>query len=155
MVARVFGPAAFALIAAALLSWLTPWRIPSINEAIAGVSITGGLLFGLLVFTFQLRLQVSHDPRTQQRLQVPRLIDQLFGTVVVATVVAGALVLALLIAGATSGPPLFGIQAPLHWGWSLALLPLTAFYFTLLFSIIGRVRTAYRAAVSGNEVRSR
>lgn len=154
MVAKVFGPTLLALVLGIVGVSVWQWRIPSVTEAIAGVSITSGLLFGLLVFAFQLRLQVAHDPRSQQRLSVPRLIDQLFGTIVVATVTGGILVALLLIAASTVSSGLFGWTPSLHWGWTLILLPGGTLYFTLLLVVVARVYSAYRAAVTGREVGS-
>lgn len=155
MLIVTFGPSLVALLLGIWSVWQWGWSIPSVDEAIAAIAITGGLLFSLLVFVFQLRLQVSHDPRVQQRLRVPVLIDQLFGTIIVATATAGILVALLLIAGSTS--PSYGPQtesSPLHWSWTVALLPSVTFYFTLLLLIVAKTCGAYRVATSGRELRA-
>lgn len=52
-------------------------RLVELGQVIAGLAVLAGLTFGLLVFVFQLRLQVSSDPRVQATT-LRQLIDQLF-----------------------------------------------------------------------------
>lgn len=52
-------------------------RLVELGQVIAGLAVLAGLTFGLLVFVFQLRLQLSSDPRVQATT-LRQLIDQLF-----------------------------------------------------------------------------
>lgn len=145
-------PAIVTLILSLVAAALWQWQIPSLTSIISGVAITGGFLFGLLIFVFQLRLQVSHDPRVQQRKQVPRLIDQLFGLVLVASATAGGLTILLVLASLTVSTNFFGgRESPSEW-WSPPIATVGIFLITLLVLILLRVRGAYRAAISGNEI---
>lgn len=48
---------------------------------ISGISILTGLLFGLLVYLFSLRLQLAADPRVDPRNRSVKLVSQLFSNV--------------------------------------------------------------------------
>lgn len=148
----VLGPALLTLGSSIVAAALWQWQIPSLTSIISGVAITGGFLFGLLIFVFQLRLQIAHDPRVQQRKQVPRLIDQLFGLVLVASATAGVLTALLVLASLTVSTNIVGAQlAPSEW-WSPAIATTGVFLLTLLVLVLMRVRGAYRMAVRGNEI---
>lgn len=73
-------------VALGLLLPILGLRLVELGQVIAGLAVMAGLTFGLLVFVFQLRLQVSSDPRVQSTT-LRQLIDQLFVNVAYAVLV--------------------------------------------------------------------
>lgn len=66
-------------------------RLVDIGQVIAGIAVLAGFTFGLLVFVFQLRLQVATDPRVVGT-NLRELIDELFTNVAYALLVGLACV---------------------------------------------------------------
>lgn len=61
-------------------------RLVEVGQVIAGLAVLAGFTFGMLVFVFQLRLQVATDPRLVGT-NLRELIDQLFTNVAYALLV--------------------------------------------------------------------
>lgn len=59
---------------------LAGFRLVEVGQVIAGLAVLAGFTFGMLVFVFQLRLQVATDPRVIGT-NLRELIDQLFTNV--------------------------------------------------------------------------
>lgn len=59
---------------------LAGFRLVDVGQVIAGLAVLAGFTFGMLVFVFQLRLQVATDPRVVGT-NLRQLIDQLFTNV--------------------------------------------------------------------------
>lgn len=72
-------------------------RLTIVGELIAGSAVIAGLLFGLVIFIFQLRLGLTTDPRVQSKTAVPELIDQLFSNVLYAVVTSFTFVVAAVL----------------------------------------------------------
>lgn len=67
------------------------FRLVEVGQVIAGIAVLAGFTFGMLVFVFQLRLQVATDPRVVGT-NLRELIDQLFTNVAYALLVGLACV---------------------------------------------------------------
>jgi hypothetical protein len=97
------------------------FRVTIIGELIAGFSVLAGFLFGLVIFVFQLRLGMSHDPRVQTRAKLPGLIDELFSNVLYAVGVAFALIFLAVVAAATE-PLVIDLTTPAAQAGSAAVV---------------------------------
>ncbi|WP_155288387.1 hypothetical protein [Rhodococcoides fascians] len=78
-------------------------QIADPSDIVAGVAILTGLLFAQIIFIFQLRLQVSADPRYPRDGSVLRLIDELFANVSFAVLSGLATTVLAIVAAATLG----------------------------------------------------
>jgi hypothetical protein len=102
-------------------------------------------LFGLVIFVFQLRLQVTNDPRIPQQGQLPRLIDQLFANVTYAVLVGFAVTVVAMAASATrTTDPKTGDLLPINAWWSGVLVALFLHLALLLGMALKRLHSAYR-----------
>lgn len=81
--------------------WGLGFRVGIIGDLLAGFAVLAGFLFGLVIFVFQLRLGTTSDPRTQSKLLLPTLIDQLFANVLYAVLVSFSLTAVTVAAAAT------------------------------------------------------
>lgn len=70
---------------------LAGFRLVDVGQVIAGLAVLAGFTFGMLVFVFQLRLQVATDPRVVGT-NLRELIDELFTNVAYALLVGLACV---------------------------------------------------------------
>lgn len=70
---------------------LAGFRLVDVGQVIAGLAVLAGFTFGMLVFVFQLRLQVAMDPRVVGT-NLRELIDELFTNVAYALLVGLACV---------------------------------------------------------------
>lgn len=120
-------------------------ELQGIGEVVGGLSILAGFLFGLVIFVFQLRLQVTHDPRVAPQGRLPRLLDQLFANVSYAVLVGLVTAAAAIAASATRSvnPATGDLMAVNRW-WSAALVYLFAHLLLLLAMALRRTRAAYR-----------
>lgn len=105
---------------------------------IAGVAIFTALLFALVIYVFQLRMQIDTDDRVPRDGRLMRLVDQLFSNVNYAVVVGVlttviAMVAAMLAHDGEVGPYWTGVISAL--GLHLVLV---------VFMCIKRVDSAYR-----------
>lgn len=134
--------------------WFSGWQISHVSDFIAGVAVIAGFLFALLVFVFQLRLQVSHDPRVQQRIRVPILVDELFSTALFATGVAVAFTVLLIIASSSAGTADDGTPLALSRWLSSLIAAIGALLCSLLLVVGLKTSSAYRTASNGTEFRA-
>lgn len=102
------------------------FRFVNVGDLIAGLAIMTGFTFGLLVFVFQLRLQITNDPRHHEDRWLKRLIDQLFQNVAYALLVGFAAVVAAVIASTAKLP-----DNPLPDGWASAAATLVLTFLSL------------------------
>ncbi len=129
------------------LAFKLGWRVAFIGDLITGFSVLAGFLFGLVIFVFQLRLGITHDPRIQQKASLPRLIDELFSNVLYAVGVSLLAVVATIAADATS----VALRASAGGGkatepWATAvLIVIGAHLLAVMGMCIKRTRTAYAA----------
>ena len=94
--------------------------VPSVDAILTGLSIGTGLLFALVIFVFQLRLQVTSDPRLGQADQLKHNIDALFSNVLYGIMVGLLGVFLAIVATMASSWPqlvLFALTCTvtLHW----------------------------------------
>lgn len=141
-------PAYLPPIAGAVLSFILDWRLSGVAELIAGTAVLAGFLFALMIFVFQLRLQITHDPRVQERLHLPRLVDELFQNVLYSALVSLAFTLAVVVSTVTAPVPAAG-PVRLEQGPSIIVVALGAHLIGLLYVVIQRTRAAYRELTTG------
>lgn len=118
-VLSLLGPV---IAAAALLVVMIIWRIavPPVDPVLNGLAIGTGLLFALVIFVFQLRLQVTSDPRLTQAEMLKDNIDALFSNVMYGILVglcgvASAMAAAMTMGTLQLGLFVFTIFVTLHW----------------------------------------
>lgn len=132
-------------IGVAVISMVASWRIAIVGELISAVSIITGLLFALVIFLFQLRLQLGKQ-ETAARIPRPavKLIDEMFANVCYAIVV-GFMVTGVTLVGAATrvnptGPdPL----EPINLALSAAVLALLTHFLLVLAMCLKRLVSAY------------
>ncbi|SOC53543.1 hypothetical protein SAMN05660748_4490 [Blastococcus aggregatus] len=120
-------------------------QLQGIGEVVGGLAILAGFLFGLVVFVFQLRLQVTADPRVAPQGLLPRLLDQLFANVSYAVLVGFMTVGVSIAASATRSldAKTGDLMAVNRW-WSAVLVLLFAHLMLLLAMSLKRLRRAYQ-----------
>jgi len=122
------------------------WTIGGISELLSGMAIFTGLLFGLVVWVFQLRIQAANDPRVPGTSSLAVLLDELFKNVLYAVLV-GILTVAVIICETSLQPePTLGSQNPAHaniW-WSAGLLFIISHFLLAFAMCLKRVRSAYQ-----------
>jgi hydrogenase-4 membrane subunit HyfE len=124
------------------------FRLVEVGQLIAGLAVFTGFTFGLLIFVFQLRLQVASDPRVPDDNGLRELIDQLFVNIAYALLVAFASVLAAVIVVSVEWP-----MSPLPSGWASGLqtallLFLTLHYVATMAMCAKRLHRAYSMATA-------
>lgn len=118
-------------------------ELHDLADVVVGVSILAGLLFGLLIYVFQLRLQLASDPRVNPRGRTIELVEQLFSNVAYA-VVLGLTTTAYLVACANIAHP-FEAGGPdqINRWWSAGVVTLGAHLLLTIFMCLKRTRTAF------------
>jgi hypothetical protein len=140
-------PAYLPPIAGSVLAFIFDWRLTGVAELMAGTAVLAGFLFALMIFVFQLRLQITHDPRVQERLFLPRLVDELFQNVLYSALVSLAFTLAVVVSTVTAPAPASGPVRLEAWP-SLIVVALGAHLIGLLYVVIQRTQAAYRELTS-------
>lgn len=107
-------------------------------EIIAGVAILSGLLIALVIFVFQLRLQVAQDPRMLKGSLVTTLLDQLFANVNYAAVIGLLTTVVTVVAAVMAG------GASLGRFMSAAVAGLGLHLILTIGMCMKRIRAAYR-----------
>lgn len=112
-------------------------RLSDVSGFLAGLAVFTALLFGLVVFVFQLRLQLRSDG-VASTSTLARLVDQLFYNVNYAVVMGVGTTAVGVVAvhlADTSGPPV----------WISAVLTALGLHLTLtILMCVKRVHAAYR-----------
>lgn len=126
-------------LGAAALVVLGEVRLKEISGFLGGLAVFTALLFGLVIFVFQLRLQLRTDGEFSAHSTLVRLIDQLFANVnyavVVGVVTTAVGVIAASTLDSTTGAPV----------WVSAVLTALATHLVLtIFMCVKRVHSAYR-----------
>lgn len=123
-------------------------ELRAVGDVVAGVSILAGLLFGLLVYVFQLRLQLASDPRVNPGGLTIKLVEQLFKNVAYAVVV-GLITAAYLVACANIAQP-FEKDGPsvINRWWSAGAIALSAHLLLTIFMCLKRTSTAFEKLVA-------
>ncbi|WP_370185104.1 hypothetical protein [Rhodococcus wratislaviensis] len=127
------GPA----FAAALIAWFDV-RLKDVSGVLGGLSVFTALLFGLVIFVFQLRLQLKSDGVNRTGFLM-RLVDQLFANVnyavVVGVVTTTVGVVAINVGDKDAGAPV----------WLSAILTGLGLHLVLtIFMCVKRVHSAYK-----------
>ena len=118
-------------------------RLVDVGQVIAGIAVLAGFTFGLLVFVFQLRLQLASDPRVIGT-NLRELIDQLFTNVAYAVLVGLACVaLAVAFVSLRHGPLAASQGAAALGSISTGVLVASASHFLLTLAMC--TKRAYRA----------
>jgi hypothetical protein len=118
------------------------WQLASIGEIATTVSILAGLLFALVIYVFQLRIDVAHDPRIANDGIVARLLDELFSNVLYAVLVGLASAVVVMIAANTRTQTDNGLDAVNPW-WTAAVLAIVTHLIMTIFMCLKRTRSAY------------
>lgn len=130
-----FGVPAAAGVA---LAWVGP-GITDVGQIIAGCAVLVGFTFGLIVYVFQLRVEVSRDPRVPKGGVLTQLIDELFANLSY-TVIAGLLAVVVpMVAAAFRADG----TMPLGSVWSGFVVALLAHFILDLGMCLKRTRRAY------------
>lgn len=126
-------------IAVGILMRTNGFRVSALSDVLAGLAIITGFLFTLLVFIFQLRLQIKDQTQYSTYVSLHRLINELFAQVNwaiwVSLVSAAATVLSL--AKLSDETLLSALGTGLFAGVTVHLL-------AVLFACTQRTRAAYR-----------
>jgi hypothetical protein len=130
-----------------IVTGLAGWRISIVGELISAIAIITGLLFGLVIFLFQLRLQLgAPDAATRVPRPVVDLIDQMFANVAYAIVVGFLTTAVTLIGAALREPGKVGVTAapePMSSLMTALVLALVAHFLLCLAMCLKRLVTAY------------
>ncbi|GAA2839607.1 hypothetical protein [Kribbella solani] len=118
-------------------------ELPTAGDLIQGVSILTGLLFALVIFVFQLRLQVSLDDRIGPVSRIAILIDELFANVLYAVVVGLVTTAVVVVAGASVGPDSGEGAAPVNRWWTAGVVLVCAHLLLTIAMCLKRTRAAY------------
>lgn len=127
------------------LAWGLGWSVTIVAELISAIAIITGLLFGLVVFLFQLRLQLG-APGTIERVPpvTIRLIDEMFANVSYAIVI-GFVATGVTLVGAALRPDasIPGIQPGIDTFTTGLILGLTTHFLLVLAMCLKRLVSAY------------
>jgi hypothetical protein len=135
---------------AALWYYLTPtalavpflyWKVGvnGVGQILSGVAVFTALLFGLLVLMFNTGIALRKDGASLANAHdLRRVITDIRANVTYAAVVA--LLLAVLVVVAAAGTP---STKALPWGWTPALVWISAHLVLNLLTILRRLRTAF------------
>lgn len=130
-------------LVAVVLAIAFKWRLSGASDLIAGTAVLAGFLFALMIFVFQLRLQIVHDPRVQGLLYLPRLIDELFQNVLYSALISLGFTIAVVVSTITAPDPAGGPIRLEEWP-SVVVVALGAHLIGLLYVVIQRTQAAYR-----------
>lgn len=97
------------------------------------------LLFGLVIYVFQLRIQLLENPNVPRDGKLVRFTDQVFANVNYAVVVGGLTTVASVGAGLTADD-----HGNISSIWSGLIVALGVHLILVVFMCIKRVRAAYR-----------
>lgn len=124
------------IVAGALVGGLG-LRFRGVGELLAGAGTLTGVLFGLTIFVFSLRLRVSDDPRFAGGGTTVALVNDLRANVSYAAGTALLLVLTLITAAAVAG------DDPLNRGVSGAVTVLVLHLVAVLLLVLKRMKTMF------------
>ncbi|MCZ4077824.1 hypothetical protein O1W68_07725 [Rhodococcus sp. H36-A4] len=120
-----------------LVAWI-PVNLKSVGDIIAGVSILTALLFGLIIYVFQLRLQVAADPRIVRGGVLMTLLDQLFANLIYAVIIGlGATVLAVSASASADS------DGSINPWWSALVVTAGSHLVLTILMCLKRTRDAY------------
>lgn len=114
-------------------------KLQDMSSYIAGVAIFTALLFGLVVYVFQLRMALLDNPNVPRDGNLVQFIDQVFANVNYAVVV-GMIATALGIIAALTAAD----DGHISGVWSGVVVALGVHLMLVVFMCIKRLRAAYR-----------
>lgn len=124
---------------AGVVLWWFEFRMRDTAAVLAALAVFTALLFGLVIFVFQLRVQIKTDGQDQQRPRLTSLIDETFANVTYSVIVGLLTTVVGLIAAAvadkTDGAPV----------WASAALGALGLHLVLtILMCLKRVHSAYQ-----------
>ncbi|MDO5619307.1 hypothetical protein [Kocuria sp.] len=118
------------------------WRVQDFGQVLAGVAILTGFAFGLIVFVFQLRLDLIERRGAASNGPAARLVNELFTNTSYATLV-GLVTVVVVVALGALGASTDNASSELG-RWSSGFVVLFGSHFVLtLVMCIKRLYTAY------------
>lgn len=115
------------------------FRLHDMASYIAGVAVFTGLLFALVVYVFQLRMQLLSDPSVPRDGKLAGFIDQVFANVSYAVVVGVTATIASIAAAVTADG-----AGRINAIWSGVVVALGVHLMLVVLMCIKRLRAAYR-----------
>lgn len=112
-------------------------RLGALTAVLTGIATLTGLLFGFVIWTFGLRVQILRDPRIPKLSAAPRRLDELFANASYAALVA-LTTIAVAVAAVTAQ---HGEHAN-RW-WSAAVLVLVSHLLLTLAMCLKRLHSAF------------
>lgn len=114
-------------------------RLRDMAAYIGGVAVFTALLFALVIYVFQLRMQLLDNPNVPRDGKLAAFIDQVFANVSYAVVI-GVFTTALSMTAAITAPD----NGHVHPIWSGVVVALGVHLMLVVFMCIKRLRAAYR-----------
>lgn len=130
-------------LGAALAVWQQEWRLASVSELIAGVSILTAFLFGLAIYVFQLRVQLGSELNRAATSATVRLVDELFSNTCWAIVVGITLTASAIVCAMSQTPLEGGGAAPLGTAGTAVLVFLSVHLLGMLAMCLKRLNSAF------------
>ena len=119
------------------------FRMKDIASILAGLAVFTALLFGLVIFVFQLRVQIKSDGKDQERPRVAVLVDETFANVTYSVIVGVITTVVAVVAAAISHED---AGAP---RWICALLAGLGLHLVLtILMCLMRIHSAYQQLTS-------
>lgn len=113
-------------------------RLQDMQSYIGGVAIFTALLFGMVIYVFQLRMQLLGHPKVPRDGDLAGFVDQLFANVNYAVVV-GVIATALSMAAAVTADD----NGRVNEVWSGVVVAIGVHLLLVVFMCIKRIRAAY------------
>lgn len=114
------------------------FQLRDMQSYIGGVAIFTALLFALVIYVFQLRMQLLENPNVPRDGNLAEFVDQLFANVNYA-VVAGVIATTVSMAAAASADD----NGYINHVWSGVVTALGLHLMLVVFMCVKRVRAAY------------
>lgn len=123
--------------AGAATGWF--FELRDMQSYIGGVAVFTGLLFGLVVWVFQLRMQLLDNPAVAPDGKLATFLDQVFANVNYAVIVGVAATVTSMAAAVTADD-----AGRINRVWSGVVVGLGVHLLLVVFMCIKRIRAAYR-----------
>jgi len=115
------------------------FRMQDTASVLAGIAVFTALLFGLVIFVFQLRVQIRGDGSDRERPRVATLIDETFANVTYAVIIGMVTTVVGIVASSINQKDL---GAPI---WASALLGALLLHLVLtILMCLKRINAAYQ-----------
>lgn len=131
-------------VVAGVACYLGQFHLQGVGDVIAGLAVLAALLFALVIFVFQLRLQLANDPRVPKGGLLPTLVDELFANVAYAVLIGLSAVVVSLAASSTRSLDERGNLEPLNAIWSAVLVVVAVHLLLTVGMCLKRTHSAYR-----------